>query len=71
MEPIALCGLVIVLFGLWVEFELAVKAVGKMIRKCRFIRDDFKNKAQQRPAYMSRMPVCLANLPSYRQGQGV
>ena len=68
MELITLCGLVIVVFGLWVEFKLAVKAVVKMIRNSRFMKDDFKNTAVQRPAYMSRMPICLANLPSYRQG---
>jgi hypothetical protein len=58
MELITLCGLVIVVFGLWVEFELAVKAVVKMIRN---------NKAVQHPVYMSRMPICLAKLPRYRE----
>ena len=58
MELITLCGLVIVVFGLWVEFELAVKAVVKMIRN---------NKAVQHPVYMSRMPICLAKLPHYRE----
>jgi len=58
MELITLCGLVIVVFGLWVEFELAVKAVVKMIRN---------NKAVQHPVYKSRMPICLAKLPHYRQ----
>lgn len=68
MELITLCGLVIVVFGLWVEFDLAVKAVVKMIRNSRFIKDDFTSKAVQRPVYMSRMPICLAKLPAYRQG---
>jgi len=58
MELITLCGLVIVVFGLWVEFELAVKAVVKMIRN---------NKAVRHPVYMRRMPICLAKLPHYRE----
>jgi hypothetical protein len=68
MELITLCGLVIVVFGLWVEFDLAVKAVVKMIRNSKSIKNDFKNTAVQYPVHMSRMPICLANLPSYRQG---
>jgi len=68
MELITLCGLVIVVFGLWVEFELAVKAVVKMIRNSKFIKVGFANTAVQHPDYMSRMPICLAKLPAYRQG---
>ena len=58
MELITLCGLVIVVFGLWVEFELAVKRVVKMIRSY---------KAVQHPVCMSRMPICLAKLSHYRE----
>ena len=65
MELITLCGLVIVVFGFWVEFELAVKAVVKMIRNSRFIKDDFTNTAVQHPVYMSRMPICLAKLSQH------
>jgi ABC-type uncharacterized transport system YnjBCD permease subunit len=68
MEPIALCGLVIVVFGLWVEFERALKAVVKMIRTSGLFKSDGKHMAVQQPVSMSRMPICLANLPSYRQG---
>jgi len=65
MELITLCGLVIVVFGLWVEFELAVKVVVKMIRNSKFIKDDFTKAAVRHPVYMSRMPICLAKLPHY------
>jgi hypothetical protein len=68
MELITLCGLVIVVFGLWVEFELALKAVVKMMRNCRRIKDDFAKKAVQHPVYMTRMPVCLTNLSNYSEG---
>lgn len=68
MELITLYGLVVVVFGLWVEFALAVKAVGKMIRKSSFCKGDVANTAGRQPAQMSRLPVCLTKLPSYRQG---
>ena len=68
MELITLCGLVIVVFVLWVEFDLALKAVVKMIRNSKFIKVGFTNTAVQHPVYMSRMPICLAKLPAHRQG---
>ena len=68
MELITLCGLVIVVFGLWVEFELAVKVVVKMIRSnSRFTKDGFTNAAVQPPLYMGRMPICLAKLSPSRR----
>lgn len=68
MELITVCGLVIVVFGLWVEFEPAVTAVVKMIRNGRFIKDVFTNTAVRQPVYMSKMPTCLAKLSHYREG---
>jgi hypothetical protein len=65
MEPIALCGFIIVVFGLWVEFEPTVKAVVKMIRNRKFFRDVFANSAVQNPVYVSRMPICLAKPFNY------
>ena len=67
MELITLCGSVIVVFGLWVELEPAVKAVVKMIRNSRFTKDDFTNAAVQPPLYMGRMPICLAKLSPSRR----
>lgn len=60
MEPIILCGLVIVLFGLWVEFEPAVKAVIKAINTCTVFADFVSHSRVQKPVYASRMPLCLA-----------
>jgi len=65
MEPILLCGLVIVVFGLWVEFEPTVKAVVKMIRNSKFFKGIFVNSAGQNPVYVNRMPICLAKPSSY------
>ena len=59
MEPITLCGLVIVMFGLWVEFEPAVKSVVKKIRKSMLYSEFFSNSAAQKSVYVSKMPICL------------
>ena len=60
MEPITLCGLVIVAFGLWVEIEPAVMAIVKKISKSKFITEVISTPAVQRPVYVRRMPICLA-----------
>jgi hypothetical protein len=67
MELISLCGFVIVVFVLLVEFELTVKAAVKMIRNSGFIKANFSNAAVQHPVHMSRLPICLAKLPRYRE----
>ena len=68
MEQITVCGLVIVVFGLWAEFEPAVKAAVKMIRTSAFMKDVFTHTAVRQPVSMSRMPTCLAKLSHYREG---
>lgn len=60
MEPITLCGLVIVLFGLWVELEPAVRAVIGAISKCTVFAEFVLHSTVQKPVYVSRMPICLA-----------
>ena len=60
MEPITLCGLVIVMFGLWVEFEPAVRTVVKMICKNKLVTEVVSNSTAQGPVYVSKMPICLA-----------
>jgi hypothetical protein len=65
MEPITLCGAVIVLFGLWVEFEPAVRAVTRMIGKSKLIAEFITHSTAQRPVYMRRMPICLAKTSHY------
>jgi len=60
MEPITLCGLVIVMFGLWVEFEPAVRVVAKIIYNSRIYKDLISVSTVQMPAYVRRMPACFA-----------
>lgn len=65
MEPITLCGAVIVMFGLWVEFEPATKAIIKMISKVNCIAEFVSNSTVRKPVYASRMPICLAKAYRY------
>jgi hypothetical protein len=60
MEPITLCGLIIVMLGLWVEFEPAVRKVVKMICRCKLFKEVVSNPTVQRPVYVSKLPICLA-----------
>ena len=60
MEPITLCGLVIVMFGLWVEFEADFKTVGRVIHKFKLFTGAVSNSEAQKPVYVRRMPICLA-----------
>jgi len=64
MEPITLCGLVIVMFGLWVEFEPTVLAVVRAIGNSRIYKELFSPSTVQRPKYVARMPVCFAKAHS-------
>lgn len=60
MEPITLCGAVIVAFGLWVEFEPGVRAVVRVVCKSRYVAGVISQSTVQRPVYVRRMPICLA-----------
>ena len=60
MEPITLCGAVIVMFGLWVEFEPKIMAVVNAIRNSRLFSDTISQTAVHRPVYMKKMPICFA-----------
>jgi hypothetical protein len=60
MEPITLCGAVIVMFGLWVEFEPRVKAVVSVICKSRFYSEIISQPTVKKPVYVRRMPICVA-----------
>jgi len=62
MEPITLCGLVIVAFGLWVELESTMMAVGKWIYKNRIITMVILPPTVQRPVFIRRMPICVAKV---------
>ena len=58
MEPITLCGLVIVIIGLWVEFESPVRTLLKMICKSKLFTEVTSYSELQRPVYGRRMPIC-------------
>lgn len=60
MEPITLCGLVIVCFGLWVEFEPVVNRVRKTVCGNRFFKELRFGATAQKTVYLRRMPICLA-----------
>ena len=64
MEPITLCGLVILMFGLWVEFEPRVKAVARWIGNSRMYKEVFSPSPTHAPAQMGRMPICFAKTHS-------
>lgn len=65
MEPITLCGLVIVAFGLWVEFEPVVMAFVKMICKSRFFTAIISQSTAQKPVYVRRMPIGVVKVSHY------
>jgi len=60
MEPITLCGLIIVMFGFWVEFEPALRSITNTIYKSSVFSGVISNSTVQKPVYVSRMPICLA-----------
>jgi hypothetical protein len=64
MEPITLCGLVIVMFGLWVEFEPTAMAIVRAIGNSRKYKELFSHPTVQRPVYKGRMPLCFAKTNS-------
>lgn len=38
MEPITLGGLIVVVFGLWIEFEAVVKLLARVAGSCRLVQ---------------------------------
>jgi hypothetical protein len=65
MEPITLCGAVIVIFGLWVEFEPRVMGVVRWISKSKVFAEIISPSTVQRPVYVRRMPICVAKTFHY------
>jgi len=61
MEPITLCGVIMVMFGLWDEFGATVKSMPKRIGICKPSTRASANLSTQKVVYRSRMPICLAN----------
>lgn len=56
MEPITLCGAIIVAFGLWVEFEPKLRAIAKAICNSKFSTEMISKATVQSPAYMAITP---------------
>ena len=63
MEPITLCGLVIVIFCGWVECEAVVRAFGKILGKRMLFSDSTAHSTVQKPEYLGRLPLCFAKGP--------
>lgn len=63
MEPITLCGGIILLFGLWLEFEPLLKSLFKKICNSKFYKwvvSESTASSAQRPIYGKRQPICFA-----------
>jgi len=60
VEPITLCGLVIVMFGLWVEFEPTAMKVIAWLGKHKVIKSIFTLSTAPKAVYVRRIPVCVA-----------
>jgi len=71
MEPITLCGLAIVLFGLWIECEVIAKALTLSVRRSKILKGIIASAtSKQKPAnvnryapYPPRYTVTLCNHP--------
>ena len=55
MEPITLCGAVIVLVGLWVEFESIIMKVARAISNCSIMTAIASSPIEQKPLYVKYM----------------
>jgi hypothetical protein len=52
MEPITLCGAIIVLFGLWVEFEAVIMKVVRALSRSTAVRGAVSSAKAQRPVVL-------------------
>lgn len=55
MEPITLCGAVIVVFGLWVEFESVIMKVARAISDSSLVKALTSSPTVQKPVYAKYM----------------
>lgn len=60
MEPITLCGVVIVVFGLWVEFEPGLHSIARKVCKYKFFNEIISPPTAHRPVDLRKMPICVA-----------
>ncbi|NTV50976.1 MAG: hypothetical protein HGB32_15860 [Geobacteraceae bacterium] len=65
MEPITLCGAIILAFGLWVEFEPKLRVVLRVICNSKLFKEVISQSTVQRPVYVKRMPLCFAKASQY------
>jgi hypothetical protein len=65
MEPITLCGAVIVLVGLWVEFEAIIMKVARAISRSSIMRALLSSAKEQRPV------ATLSPIGCRRTGNGL
>ncbi len=55
MEPITLCGAVILAVGLWVEFESIIMRVARAISRSTIMTAMVSSPTEQRPLYVKYM----------------
>jgi len=55
MEPITLCGAVIVVIGLWVEFESIIIKVARAISRNNFMTAIMQSSTEQKSVYVKYM----------------
>ena len=67
MEPITLCGAVIVVFGLWVEFEAIIMKGARAISGCTVMKALLSSMKEQRPV----VSISPGGYRSYRTGSGL
>jgi hypothetical protein len=67
MEPITLCGAVIVAFGLWVEFEATIMKCAKAISGSTIIATIRSSMKEQRPV----VTITPGGYRSYRNGSNL
>lgn len=55
MEPITLCGAVILAVGLWVEFESTIMKAARAFSKSTIMTAIMSSPAEQKPLYVKHM----------------
>jgi len=64
MEPITLCGAVIVVFGLWVEFEAVIMKGARAISGCAIMTALLSSMKEQRPVVSMSPGRCAVTVPA-------
>jgi len=64
MEPIILCGLAIVVFGVWVEFESVITRIARALFGRNSAAGMVQSLTVQRPGYVKYMEGACSRLSS-------